>query len=176
MSTPSNPSENIRAIQETTADHIGDLYEIISGQQRNITDIAERIGLDLDNAPDDQIQTSFFGAGDDEAIGRKQSIAVERHNNVRGFYRLVRDFVIRAKPWTQAIRYHTKPDERLDLTLVSRRVYGYPEEFITVMAAAGLDSVENTLQEQLLTLPPPGTLSQLKAIAGYQNLDMDRPL
>lgn len=84
-------------------------------------------------------------------------------------YRLVRDFSIKTPMWGEAIRYFTKPDERWDLTLVSRRVYGRVDEFITIMAAAGLDSVEQELQEQMLVLPTETQLFSMKQEAGYQN-------
>lgn len=89
-------------------------------------------------------------------------------------YRLVRDFSAKAKPWQTAIRYQTKPDERWDLTLVSQRVYGRRDEFITVMAAAGLDSVEQELTERLLVLPTEGQLLAFKDRAKYVNLTRDR--
>lgn len=60
-----------------------------------------------------------------------------------------------------AIRYHTKPDERYDLTLIARRVYGLPEEWPVIMASAGLQSVDEPLNEQLLVLP---TLAQLQTL------------
>lgn len=85
-------------------------------------------------------------------------------------YRLVRDFSVKAKPWNTAIRYHTKPDERHDLTLVSQRVYGRRDEFLTVMAAAGLDSVEQVLPEQLLTLPTEAQLMAFKERARFVNV------
>ncbi len=89
-------------------------------------------------------------------------------------YRLVRDFASSTKPWQSAIRYQTKPDERFDLTLVSQRVYGRRDEFLTVMAAAGLDSVEQELREQMLVLPSDAVLQAFKARAGYNNLDRQR--
>ena len=95
--------------------------------------------------------------------------AIESQDNVRRFYKLVRDFVLKAKPWTDAIRYHSQPDERWDMTLVSRRVYGNPMEFVTVLAAANLDSVEQMLPEQLLTLPTATALHSLKKMAGFEN-------
>jgi len=85
-------------------------------------------------------------------------------------YRLVRDFAAKCKPWSPAIRYHSKPDERHDLTLVSQRVYGRRDEFLTVMAAAGLDSVEQVLTEQLLTLPTEAQLSGFKSQARFVNV------
>lgn len=84
-------------------------------------------------------------------------------------YRLVRDFSARTKPWQTAIRYQTRPDERFDLTLVSQRVYGNRDEFLTVMAAAGLDSVEQELKEQLLVLPTGGALQAFKDRSGFKN-------
>lgn len=67
------------------------------------------------------------------------------------FYRAVRQFSVSTPVWGEATRYQSKPDERHDLTLVSQRVYGNRNEALTVMAAAGLDSVEMTLSEQLDT-------------------------
>lgn len=90
------------------------------------------------------------------------------------FVKLVRDFSVRVKPWQPAIRYQTKPDERHDLTLVSRRVYGIPDEFLTVMAAAGLSSVETPMSERVLVLPTPQKLRELKNLAQFDNLPVSR--
>ncbi|MDP5007463.1 MAG: hypothetical protein NWQ13_00290 [Glaciimonas sp.] len=81
-------------------------------------------------------------------------------------YRQVRDFAQQTPVWATATRYQTKPDERFDLTLVSRRVYGRIDEFMVIMAAAGLDSVEQELSEQLLVLPTESQLIRMKRIAG----------
>ena len=83
------------------------------------------------------------------------------------FYRQVRDFVEKTPVWGRAIRYQTKPDERFDMTLISRRVYGRPDEFLTVMAAAGLDAVEQALPEQLLILPTEAQLSAIKTSSRF---------
>ena len=136
-----------------------------------VTDEAKAIIAEASLLSSDSSDTSFF---DTEYLTTSPAIAVETQNNVNGFYRLVRDFVVRAKPWTQAIRYHTKPDERFDFTLVSRRVYGSSDEYITVMAAAGLDSVENELEQQLLTLPTASQLNTLKLQAGYRSTEYGR--
>jgi hypothetical protein len=85
------------------------------------------------------------------------------------FYRQVRDFVAKIPVWGMAIRYQTKPDERFDMTLISRRIYGRPDEFLVVMAAAGLDSVEQELPEQLLVLPTESQLLTLKTVARFGN-------
>lgn len=89
--------------------------------------------------------------------------------SVAAFYRLVRDFAERTPVWAQAIRYQTKPDERWDMTLISRRVYSRVDEFIAVMASAGLDSVEQEVPEQLLVLPTEAQLREMKQVAGYVN-------
>lgn len=89
--------------------------------------------------------------------------------SVASLARAVRTFALRAKPWQTAIRYQTKPDERRDLTLVSARVYGRRDEFMVVAAAAGLETVEDMLPEQLLVLPTEDQLTAMKLRAGYVN-------
>jgi hypothetical protein len=91
-------------------------------------------------------------------------------------YKLVRDFVANTPNWATAIRYQTLPDERFDLTLISQRVYGNRDEFLTISAAAGLESIENMLSEQLLTLPTPDQLAAMKVQAGFVNDDYTRQL
>lgn len=86
------------------------------------------------------------------------------------FYREIRDFSLRTQVWQTALRYETRPDERYDMTLTSLRAYGRRDEFIVVLAAAGLDSVEQMLPEQRLVLPTESQLRAIKQRAGYQNL------
>ena len=76
-------------------------------------------------------------------------------------YKRIRQFALETPDWATAIRYHTKPDEKHDLTLIARRVYGLPNEWPVIMAAAGLQSVDEPLNEQLLVLP---TLAQLQTL------------
>lgn len=85
------------------------------------------------------------------------------------FLILVRDFSCKVKPWETAIRYHTKPDEIRDITKVSQRVYGRRNEFLAVMAVAGLSTIDEPLEEQLLILPTEEQLALLKRQAGYEN-------
>ena len=80
------------------------------------------------------------------------------------FHNRLRQFAQTTPSWGTAIRYHTKPDEKYDLTLVARRVYGLPEEWPVIMAAAGLQSVDEPLNEQLLILP---TLAQLQTLKRF---------
>jgi hypothetical protein len=82
-------------------------------------------------------------------------------------YQLVRDFAVQTPAWGTAIRYHTMPDERFDLTLVSQRVYGSRLEYLVVQAAAGLDSPELELTERALVLPTASQLAAMKVRAGY---------
>ena len=81
-------------------------------------------------------------------------------------HKCLRQFAQTTPAWATAIRYHTKPDERFDLTLVARRVYGLPNEWPVIMAAAGLQSVDEPLNEQLLVLPTLEQLQRLKRNAG----------
>ena len=76
-------------------------------------------------------------------------------------HRSIRQFALETPDWSTAIRYHSKPDEKYDLTLIARRVYGLPNEWPIIMAAAGLQSVDEPLNEQLLVLP---TLTQLQTL------------
>ena len=86
------------------------------------------------------------------------------------FYREVRKLAEQAKPWdTNVIFYTTKPDEAYDLTLVSRRVYGYPDEFLAVMAAAGIDHVDMPLPQKQIILPNAATLLRLKRKTGFES-------
>lgn len=87
-------------------------------------------------------------------------------------YQLVRDFALRTPPWAAAIRYQTLPDERYDLTLASYRAYGVQSESLVIQAAAGLESTENELREQLLTLPGLDRLRAMKRRAGYADSEI----
>ena len=85
------------------------------------------------------------------------------------FYALVRKFAQRTQPWETAIFYHTKPDETWDLTLVSERVYGNRDEYLTIMAAAGIDCVDMPLKQIMLTLPTASQLYAMKRRAGFES-------
>ena len=87
------------------------------------------------------------------------------------FYRAVRNFSLKAKPWdTNVIFYETKPDEQYDLSLVSRRVYGRRDEFLAVMAAAGLNSFDEPLPQKSVAFPNAMTLMQIKRQTGFESL------
>ncbi len=87
----------------------------------------------------------------------------------RVFYRLVRDFALGVKPWDEAIYHDVKPDERWDATLVSSRIYGRRDEYLAVMAAAGLDGPDQPLEQRRLVLPTESRLRQLKIAAGFES-------
>ena len=85
------------------------------------------------------------------------------------FYKAVRQFAVTAPVWSpDAIRYFTKPDEHWDLTLVSQRVYGNRDDFLAVMASAGLSRFDEPLTERQLVLPSKTLLESIKAQTGYQ--------
>ena len=89
----------------------------------------------------------------------------------KSFYREVRKFAESAKPWDgTAIFYETKPDEALDLTLVSQRVYGRRDEFLAGMAAAGLDTVDQPLPQKRIVLPSEGLLIAIKRRVGFESI------
>lgn len=84
------------------------------------------------------------------------------------YYRAVRQFALTEPVWSSVrVSYFTKPDERWDLTLVSQRVYGNRDEYLAVMAAAGLDRLDQELTERELILPSRARLAQIKAATGY---------
>ena len=86
------------------------------------------------------------------------------------FYREVRRFAERAKPWdTNVIFYVTKPDEAYDLSLVSRRVYGRRDEYLAVQAAAGLDSFDQPLPQKRLSLPNEHELTNIKRKTNFES-------
>lgn len=88
------------------------------------------------------------------------------------FYREVRRVAEKAKDWdTDVIFYTTKPDEMYDLTLVSRRVYGYPDEYLAVMAAAGIDTVDQPLTQRRIVLPSTANLMRIKRRTGFESRD-----
>lgn len=87
------------------------------------------------------------------------------------FYRAVRKFSERAKEWdSNAVFYEIKPDERFDLSLVSRRVYGRRDEFLAVMAAAGIDSFDQPLEQKTIALPSDGELLRIKRETGFESI------
>jgi hypothetical protein len=86
------------------------------------------------------------------------------------FYRAVRDFALRAKPWDQSIIwYETKPDEMRDLTLISERVYGNRDECLAIMAAAGLDTVDQPMPQKRIALPAMSRLYEMKRRCGFES-------
>lgn len=87
----------------------------------------------------------------------------------KSFYREVRTFADTTQPWEQHVSYQTLPDEMYDLTLVSRRVYGRPDEFLAVMAAAGLDMCDQPLPQRRLTLPTEQQLKAIKQRTGFES-------
>jgi hypothetical protein len=92
----------------------------------------------------------------------------------KNFYKEIRRFSENTKIWEQSIVYETKPDERFDLTLVSQRVYGRRDEYLAVMAAAGLDMVDQELTQRRLILPTEGQLYAIKRRTGFESIPDNR--
>lgn len=92
----------------------------------------------------------------------------------KNFYKEVRKFSEKTQPWQEAIFYETKPDEAYDITLVSRRVYGRRDEYLAVMAAAGLDMVDQPLTQRRLVLPTEGQLYAIKRRTGFESIASQR--
>lgn len=88
----------------------------------------------------------------------------------KSFYREVLKFAETTKPWQPHISYETKPDEMWDLSLVSQRVYGRRDEFLAIMAAAELDTVDQPLPQKRLTLPTEGQLYAIKRRTGFESI------
>lgn len=88
----------------------------------------------------------------------------------KNFYKEVRRFSERTKSWQSAIYYEVKPDERCDVTLVSQRVYGRRDEYLAVMAAAGLNTVDQPLLQKKLILPTESQLYAIKRRAGFESI------
>lgn len=88
-------------------------------------------------------------------------------SSTASFVKAVRTFAVQTPNWATAIRYFTKPDERADITLIAERVYGNRAEYMAIFAAAGLDSLELLIPEQLLVLPTLEQLMLIKRQTGY---------
>lgn len=96
------------------------------------------------------------------------------YTSAAALVKAVGDFAQRQPTWAECIEYQSKPDERWDMTLVSQRVYGTRDEFLAVMAAADLDSVEQELTERLLVLPTAAQLAAIKQDVGFANSQWSR--
>ncbi|MCM1128961.1 MAG: hypothetical protein NC211_03655 [Alistipes senegalensis] len=89
----------------------------------------------------------------------------------KSFYREVRKFSESAKPWdNNVVWYETRPDEMYDITLVSSRVYGRRDEYLAVMAAAGLDTAYQPLKQKRLALPNDRMLLSIKRRTGFESI------
>lgn len=86
------------------------------------------------------------------------------------FYRAVRQLAVSAPAWSaDVVRYFPHPDEEYDLTLISQRVYGNRDEYLTVMAAAGLDRFDQPLPMQGIVLPTKAALERIKKQTGFSS-------
>ena len=88
----------------------------------------------------------------------------------KDFYKEVRLFSERTKVWESAVFHQVMLDEVWDITLVSLRVYGNRDEFLAVMATAGIDTVDQPLQQKQLVLPTPSQLYAIKRRSGFESI------
>lgn len=88
----------------------------------------------------------------------------------KDLYRIVRAFSERTRGWQTAIFHDVLPDEQWDASLVSQRVYGRRDEFLVVMAAAGVDTVDQPLPQKQIVLPTEGQLYSMKRRAGFESI------
>ncbi len=89
----------------------------------------------------------------------------------RALYRLVRDFSVGVSVTSRnVIYYDIKPDERFDASRVSFRVYGRWDEYLAVMAAAGIDTIEQPMEQKTIALPTDGLLTSMKRQAGFESI------
>ena len=85
------------------------------------------------------------------------------------FFKAVKTFSENAKGWDSNVIWHeVKPDEILDATLIAQRVYKRRGEFLAIMAAAGIDSVDQEMAQKTIALPSYAKLIQLKHSTGYE--------
>lgn len=90
----------------------------------------------------------------------------------RVFYRKILDYCLNAKYWSGGIiTYDVKPDERYDPTLISRRVYNNSEEFLLIMAIAGISSFDEGIEQQQLVLPTMEVIRKIKIESGFESQD-----
>lgn len=86
------------------------------------------------------------------------------------FYREVRKFSVRTRGWEVAVWHQVTPDEVMDPTLISQRIYGRRDEYLAVMAAAGISSPDSGIPMVLLTLPNESQLLQIKRRTGFESI------
>ncbi len=89
----------------------------------------------------------------------------------RDFYQQVLAYSEAAQPWlSDVIYYETTPDEEFDLSLISYRVYGRREEYLTVMAVAGISSIDQPVKQQRYAFPSEERLLSIKRQAGFESI------
>ena len=94
--------------------------------------------------------------------------------NAKNFYKEVSNFSKTAKSWDLMVRYEIKPDERFDPTLISRRVYGIPDEFLAVMACAGISNFDDEIKQKTIVLPTKRLLERMKRNTGFESIAQNR--
>ena len=88
----------------------------------------------------------------------------------RQFYQSVRALCEGATAITEGVVFHqVTPDEQFDMSRLSYRLYGRWDEFLAVMAAAGLDTSDAMIPQGRLAFPTEAKLLELKRAAGFES-------
>lgn len=89
----------------------------------------------------------------------------------RRFFEAVSAFADSVTMWSgDAIYHEVTPDEQRDPTLISQRVYGRRDEHLAVMAAAGLDTVDQAIPQMTLAMPSESRLLAMKRSCGFESI------
>lgn len=92
----------------------------------------------------------------------------------RAFFREISNLAKTAKSWDAVVFYDIKPDEIFDPFLVSRRIYGRPDEYLAVMAAAGIDTIDVGIEQKQIILPNEAKLRQIKEATEFESQERFR--
>lgn len=92
----------------------------------------------------------------------------------KNFYKEIRKFALNTKPWDIAVRHEVRPDEINNAMLISMRVYGRNDEFIAVIAAAGLNTTDDEFEYGIITLPNNEQLNRIKFKVGFESIGENR--
>lgn len=89
----------------------------------------------------------------------------------KAFYREVRRLCANARPWTSGIVFiDTTPSDRMDISKISERIYGTRHEVLAVMAAAGMNTMNQPLEQQRIAVPTKERLMMLKRQTGFESV------
>lgn len=101
------------------------------------------------------------------------------HTAVAQFVMMVRSFAQRQPVWGDRIDYEVRPGYEFDLIRIATEAYGSDIArrwgWIAVMAAAGMDSVEQPLRPQTIVLPLATQGDEMARACGLITSPWERP-